>query len=167
MAQVQQGDKVKIDYIGTLDDGTIFDSTHEMDECDSEDCSSEECSDDSCGCGGHDVGPMELTIGGGDFFPQVEEALIGMAPGEKKTVVIPMADAFGEYDEERVFTVPKKDLPEDITPEVGDQLALSDEDEETIGVTVIEVSDDSVTFDANHPLAGEDLTFEIELIEIL
>jgi peptidylprolyl isomerase len=110
---------------------------------------------------------MALTIGAGDFFPQVEEALIGMSPGEKKTVVIPVDDAFGEYDEERVFTVSRKDLPDDLNPEVGDQLGLADENDETIGVTVMDVTDDSITFDANHPLAGEDLTFELELIEIL
>lgn len=167
MAQAQQGDRVKIDFTGTLDDGTIFDSTLEMDECDSEECTSDDCTDDSCGCGGHEVGPMELTIGGGDFFPQVEEAIVGMSPGDKKTVVIPMEDAFGDYDEERVFVVPRKELPEGLTPEVGDQLALTDDNDETVGVTVIEITDDSVTFDANHPLAGEDLTFEIQLVEIL
>jgi peptidylprolyl isomerase len=110
---------------------------------------------------------MELTTGAGDFFPQIEEALIGMTPGEKKIVVIPVDDAFGEYEEERVFTVSRKDLPDDLNPEVGDQLGLSDENDEIIGVTVVEVSDDNISFDANHPLAGEELTFEFELVEIL
>lgn len=110
---------------------------------------------------------MEITIGGGEFFEQVEEALIGMAPGEKKTVTIPAEDAFGEYDEEKVFTVPKSDLPADLVPEVGLELVLANDDEEEIGVAVVEVTADSVTFDANHPLAGEDLTYEFELVEIL
>ena len=168
MAQAKQGDRVRIDYTGTLEDGTIFDTTLEGDdECSPEECETDDCDDEGCGCGGHETGPMSLTIGAGDFFPQIEAALIGMSPGEKKTVVIPVDDAFGEYDEERVFTVSRKDLPDDLDPEVGDQLGLSDENDDTIGVTVMEVTDDSITFDANHPLAGEDLTFEFELIEIL
>ena len=167
MAQAKQGDKVKIDYTGTLEDGTVFDSTLEGEECNPDECETDDCDDEGCGCGGHETGPMALTIGAGDFFPQVEEALIGMSPGEKKTVVIPGDDAFGEYDEERVFTVSRKDLPDDLNPEVGDQLGLADENDETIGVTVMDVTEESITFDANHPLAGEDLTFELELIEIL
>ena len=167
MTQVRQGDRVRFEYTGTLDDGTIFDSTREEDSCDPGVCGTDDCEDEGCGCGGHESGPVELTIGAGEFFPQIEEALIGMTPGEKKTVVIPVDEAFGEHDDERVFTVSRKDLPDDLDPEIGDQLGLSDENDETIGVTVTEVTDESVTFDANHPLAGEDLTFEIELIEIL
>ena len=167
MAQAKKDDRVKINYTGTLNDGTIFDSTLEGDECSPDECETDDCTDDSCGCGEHETEPMELTIGAGDFFPQIEEALIGMAPGEKKSVVIPVGDAFGEYDEERVFTVSRKDLPDDLNPEVGDQLGLSDENDEIIGVTVVEVSDDNISFDANHPLAGEELTFEFELVEIL
>jgi peptidylprolyl isomerase len=167
MAQAQQGDRVKIDYTGTLDDGSIFDSTLEGEDCDPGECESEECDDEGCGCGGHESGPMELTIGAADFFPQIEEALIGMAPGDKKTIVIPVDDAFGDYDDEKVFTVSRADLPDDLDPEVGDQLGLSDENDETIGVTVMEVTDEEITFDANHPLAGENLTFEVELVEIL
>ena len=87
MAQAKQGDKVKIDYTGTLEDGTVFDSTLES-ECDSDECGCEEdgdCGDDDCGCG-CESGPMTLTIGEGELFPQVDEALVGMAPGEKKTL---------------------------------------------------------------------------------
>ena len=168
MAQAKQGDKVKIDYTGKLEDGTVFDSTLE-DECETEDCGCEEdgdCGDDDCGCG-CETGPMVLTIGAGELFPLIDEALVGMAPGEKKTVVIPAADAFGEYDKERVFTVPRSDLPDDLDPVVGDELVLANEDEEELGVAVIEANADSVTFDANHPLAGENLTFEVSLLEIL
>lgn len=167
MAQAKQGDKVRIDYTGTLEDGSIFDSTLEDDCCDSGDCEADDCSDEGCGCDGHETGPMELTIGAGDFFPQIEEALIGMSPGDRKTVVIPVDDAFGEHEEARVFTVARKDLPDDLDPEVGDQLGLTDDNDETIGVTVVDVTPEEITFDANHPLAGEDLTFEIELVEIL
>ena len=165
MAQVRKGDTVRIDFTGTLDDGTVFDTTLEGD-CGPDDCGQDDCDDDACGCA-HEAGPMKLTVGAGDFFPQIEEALVGMTPGEKKTMVIPASDAFGEYDEERVFTVQRQDLPSDLQPEVGDQLGLTDENDDTIGVTVVEVTDESVTFDANHPLAGEDLTFEFHLVEIL
>jgi peptidylprolyl isomerase len=166
MAQAKKGDRVKIDYTGTLEDGTVFDSTLEEEECSHDDCSTDECDSGDCGCG-CETGPMELTIGAGEFFPRIDEALVGMAPGEQKTVTIPAADAFGEYDEEKVFTVPRGDLPEDLTPQVGDELVLSDENDESIGVVVVEVNDAGVTFDANHPLAGEDLTFTFELVEIL
>ncbi len=164
MAQAKKGDKVTINYIGTLEDGTVFDSTLE-DECDHDECETDDCGDDDCGCG-CESGPMELVIGTGELFSQIDEALIGMAPGEKKTVVIPAGDAFGEYDQEKVFTVPRADLPEDLQPVVGDELVLSNEDDEELGVAVVEVSDESVTFDSNHPLAGEDLSFEVELLEI-
>ncbi len=167
MKQAQKGDRVKIDFTGKLEDGTVFDSTLEAEGCDSDDCGCESdhgCDDDDCGC---EPGPMELTIGGGEFFEQIEEALIGMAPGDKKTVTIPAEDAFGEYDEEKVFTVPKSDLPADLVPEVGQELVLANDDDEEIGVAVVEVTADSITFDANHPLAGEDLTYEFQLVEIL
>ncbi len=166
MALAKKGDRVTIDFTGKLADGTIFDSTLEGAECSSEECDTDEHDAGDCGCG-CETGPMELVIGGGEFFPKVEEALVGMAPGDKKTVVVAAADAFGEYDEDKVFTVPRTDIPEDLNPQVGDELVLTNEDEEDIGVTVIETTAESVTFDANHPLAGEDLTFEIQLVEIL
>ncbi len=161
MALAKKGDTVRIDYTGTLDDGTVFDSTLEV-----SDCGSHDCGDDDCGCGG-EPGPMELTIGAGTFFPKVEEALIGMGSGDKKTITIPAAEAFGEYDDDMVFVVPRSELPPDLKPAVGDELLLSGDDDEEIGVTVIDADDASVTFDANHPLAGEDLTFDISLVEIL
>lgn len=165
MSQAKKGDKVKINYTGRLEDGTVFDSTLE-EECGHDECETDDCSDDDCGCG-CESGPMELTIGGGELFSQIDDALIGMAPGEKKTVVIPAVDAFGAFDQEKVFVVPRSDLPEDLKPEVGDELVLGNEDDEELGVAVVEVSNESVTFDANHPLAGEDLSFEVELLEIL
>jgi peptidylprolyl isomerase len=109
---------------------------------------------------------MELTIGGGEFFPQIEEALVGMSVGEKKTVQVPAVEAFGEYDAEKVFTVPRSDLPPDMEPEVGSEYILTNDDEEDFGVTVTEVTEEDVTFDSNHPLAGEDLSFEVELVSI-
>jgi len=155
MAKAKKGDKVVIHYIGKLEDGTVFDSTYE----------NEECHTDDCGCG-EENGPMELTIGADEFFPQIEQALEGMSIGDKKSVVIPAVDAFGEYDAERVFTIPRSDMPEDLKPEVGDELTISNDDEEEFDVVVVDVKEDCVTFDSNHPLAGEDLTFEFELVKI-
>ena len=166
MAQAKKGDKVRIDYTGTLDDGTVFDSTIEKVECSSDDCDTDECDSGDCGCG-DEPGPIEITIGAAELFPQIDELLIGMAPGEKKSVTIPADDAFGEYDKERVFTVPLSDLPEGLEPVEGDELILSNDDDEELGVVVVEVTNESVTFDSNHPLAGEDLTFEVHLLDIL
>ncbi len=162
MKKVKNGDRVSFDYTGTLEDGTIFDSTLETD-CEDE-CGPDGCSDDSCDC---NSGPMEITLGAEEFFPQIESALIGMKPGESKKVTVPCDEAFGEFDEEKVFTVPRSELPEDLKPEVGDELLLTGDDDEELGVIVVEATPESITFDANHPLAGEDLIFEITLREIL
>jgi peptidylprolyl isomerase len=159
MAQAKKGDRVAINFTGTLDDGTVFDTTLAEG-----DCASDACESDECGC---ETGPMELVIGEEEFFSQVEEALIGMVPGEKKTVHIPADDAFGQYDEEQVFSVSRGEVPDTIHPEVGQELELTGEDDESLIVTVIEVTDEEITLDANHPLAGEDLSFEVELVEIL
>jgi len=164
MATAKSGDKVIINYTGKLEDGSVFDTTiKETGCCDDTDADCG-CDDDGCGC---ETGPMELTIGAEDFFPQVEEALVGMAPGEKKTVTIPAEDAFGEYDEEEVFSISREQLTGDIVPEVGMELELTGDDDEPVEVTVVEVTEDTLTVDANHPLAGEDITYEIELLEIL
>jgi peptidylprolyl isomerase len=169
MATAKKGDKVLINYTGTLEDGSVFDTTiKEAGCCDDEansdcGCGDDGCNDDDCGC---ETGPMELTIGAEDFFPQVEEALIGMAPGEKKTVTIPAEDAFGEYDEEEVFSISREQLTGDIVPEIGMELELTGDDDEPVEVTVVEVTEETLTVDANHPLAGEDITYEIELLEI-
>lgn len=151
MAQAKQGDKVKVNFTGTLDDGTVFDST-------------EECHDDDCGCSS---GPMEFTIGGDEVFAAFEQAVIGLAPGESRTVKIPAAQAYGEWDEEMLATVERSEMPEDLDPEVGQVLEVTNDDGEAFPVTVTEITDTSVTLDANHPLAGKDLNFTIELVEIL
>lgn len=168
--QVKPGDRVKINFNGTLEDGTLFDTTYETAGCEDDDCGCEDngsgCDDDNCGCG-REAGPMELEVGAGEFFAQIEEALIGMSSGEKKTLTILAADAFGEYDAEMVTTVPRSQFPDDLNPMIGDDLELINDDGEEMVVTVIELDDVEVTLDANHPLAGEDLTFEVELVEIL
>jgi peptidylprolyl isomerase len=169
MAQAQQGYKVRIDLVGTLDDGTVFQSTLASDACADDSCADDSCgsghgADEGCGCAS---GPLDVQIGSGDIFPLIEEALVGMAPGETRRGTIAAADAFGDYDEDNVVTIPRSHLPPDMSPEVGDELVLTGDDDEHFDVTVVETSADDITFDANHPLAGEDLTFEIILREIV
>lgn len=168
--QVTPGDRVKINFNGTLADGTIFDTTYHDEECTDKDCGCDEhdgsCGEGGCGCGS-EGGPLELEVGAEEFFPQIEEALIGMSPGDKKKLTIVAADAFGGYDVEMISSVPRSQFPAGVTPMVGDDLELVNDDDEGMIVTVIEVGDIEVTLDANHPLAGEDLTFEVELVEVL
>lgn len=170
MAKAETGNTVTINFTGKLEDGTVFDSTLEDLECSEDECCDDSCDDgcedDDCGCGSHVSGPMTFKLGEEILFPQIDAAIVGMTPGEKKTLKIAAADAFGEYDKEKVFTVPRSDLPEDLIPEVGDELSLSNEDDEELDVVVLETTEEQVTFDANHPLAGEDVTFEIELVSI-
>ena len=156
MANAEKGSTVTINFTGRLADGSLIDSTYPDD-------AAHECEDDHCH---HDVGPFELTIGEGDFYIPVEEALIGMSPGEKKTVTITPDDGFGDYDPEKVFTIGRSEFPETITPVVGQGLELTGEDDEVFLVTVVEVTEDEVSLDTNHPLAGENLTYEFELLEI-
>ena len=157
MIQVKEADKVTINFVGTLEDGTVIDTTFADPDEDS-------CNDDDC-C--HDHGPMELTVGEGDFYLPVEAALIGMQVGEKKSVVISPDDAFGDYNPENVFTIKRSEFADDITPEVGLGLEVTGEDDELYMVTIIKVTDDEISLDTNHPLAGEELTYEVELVEIL
>ena len=123
-----------------------------------------ECADSDCGC---DSGPLEFTIGEGNVIPGFERAVIGMAVGEEKTVTIPVEDAYGERMEQMVAQVPRTDLPADLTPEVGMQLEVTQEDGHNFPVLITEVTDATVTLDANHPLAGRALTFDLRLVEIL
>jgi peptidylprolyl isomerase len=150
MRKAQQGDRVKVNFTGRLDDGTVVDA--------SVDC----CEDDSCDC---ETGPAEITLGEEEVVPGLEQAIIGMAPGEKKTVRLACEDAYGERDEEMVMEIDRAEIPEDIAPEVGQTLELTDEDGESFLVTVTDITDSEVVLDANHPLAGVDITYEIELVD--
>lgn len=150
--QAKQGDTVKVNYVARLDDGTIVDT-------------SEECGCDDCDCE-EETGPLSLTLGEEEIVPGLEQAIIGMQPGEKKTVRLTADEAYGPYDEELVMEVPTAEFPEDINPEVGQTLELTGDDGESFLVTVTDVSDELVILDANHPLAGKDLTYEVELVEI-
>ncbi len=143
MKNVKKGDKVKVHYTGTFDDGTVFDTSVERNQ------------------------PLEFTIGKSEVIAGFENAVLGMEVGDSKTTDIPAAQAYGTTREEMIFSVPKTNIPPDVKPEVGQQLAVKQQDGNTIPVTVTEIKDDAITIDANHPLAGKDLTFEIKLVEIV
>lgn len=150
MAQAKEGDRVKVHYTGKLDDGTVFDSS--------------ECEDDGCGCG---HGPMEFTIGAGEVIPGFEKGVLGLAVGDAKSIHIPVEDAYGERIEEMVAVVPRGDLPPGMNPEIGQQLEVTQEDGQVFQVLVVEADEQTITIDANHPLAGQALNFDIKLVEIL
>ena len=141
--EAKQGSTVKVNYTGKFEDGTVFDSTSMTNE------------------------PMEFTIGKNHVVPGFEKAVIGMKKGEKKTVKLPAKEAYGEYLSEKVTTVERGKLPSHITPEVGVPLQINLPSSSTIFVMVKKVTESNVTLDANHPLAGKDLTFDIELVEIV
>lgn len=141
MTQVKLGDKVKAHYKGTLDDGTEFDSSFGRD-------------------------PIEFEVGSGTLIPGFENAVVGMAAGDTKTVTIAVDDAYGPRRDDLVLKVPNEQVPPDLEANVGDQLVLERNGQE-IRVSVEAVSDSGITLDANHPLAGKDLTFEIEIVEIV
>lgn len=135
------GDTVQVHYTGKLDDGSVFDSSAGRD-------------------------PLEFTVGAGQVIPGFEQAVEGMAVGQTKTVTIPAAEAYGDRVAEAVLQVPREQLPPDLEPEVGQQLVMQSRDGRQIPIVVVEVTEDSITIDANHPLAGRDLTFEIELVSV-
>ena len=141
MTQVKNGDTVKIHYTGRLQDGSVFDSSTDRE-------------------------PLQFNIGSGQVIPGFEEAVTGMTVGEKKTILIPCAKAYGERNPSMVMVVDRKHVPSDIDPEVGQRLQVGSPSGELIAVTIIEVNDGNITLDANPPLAGEDLTFDLELVEI-
>lgn len=141
MGQAKPGDIVKIHYTGRLNDGTVFDSSINRD-------------------------PLEFTLNGGQVIPGFDQAVVGMSPGETKTEKIPMDQAYGPYRTEMVVEVTKQQMPAGLEPEVGQQLQVQQPNGQVLPVFVTDVTDSKVTLDANHPLAGEDLTFDIELVEI-
>jgi peptidylprolyl isomerase len=155
MAQAKSGDKVKVHYTGTLEDGSVFDSS----EGDCEDTG-------DCGCGDHG-GPMEFVIGGGQLIPLFEAAVIGLKPGQSTTVTIKADDAYGQRAEEMVAVLQRSEIPAEINPEPGQQMEVILEDGSPMPVLVTETTETTITLDANHPLAGRDLTFNIRLVEII
>lgn len=162
MAQAKQGDKVRVHYTGTLEDGSIFDSSEGfVEEC------GDECEDEGCGCNANNSGPLEFLIGQGSLIPKFEEAVIGLEPGQSVQVKIPADDAYGQRAEEMVAVIERSEIPAEISPEPGQRMEVVLQDGTPLPVVITDVTDTTVTLDANHPLAGLDLTFDIKLVEIL
>lgn len=141
MSKAKDGDTVKVHYTGTLENGEVFDTSQERE-------------------------PLEFQLGQGQLIPGFEKAVIGMSEGDSTTVDIPSDEAYGEVREDLVITVPKDQLPDDVEPQVGMQLQVNQQNGQPIPVRITEIKDEELVLDANHPLAGKDLTFEIELLEV-
>ncbi|MCU9838156.1 peptidylprolyl isomerase [Ruegeria sp. WL0004] len=141
MTQIKQGDTVRIHYTGTLLDGNTFDSSEGRD-------------------------PLQFEVGSGQIIPGLDQALPGMAVGEKKRVEIACVEAYGPLNPEARQAIPREGIPDDIPVDLGTQLQMQAPDGRIIPVTVVEVTEATVTLDANHPLAGQDLIFDIEIVSI-
>lgn len=142
MRHAEKGDTVKVHYTGTLKDGTVFDTSRNRDA-------------------------LEVTLGSGKVIRGFEEAVVGMSEGETKKVELAPADAYGPKRDDLVIQVQRDKFPADVAPREGMPLNLKGPEEVIVPAVITEVSEQSVTIDANHPLAGEELTFDIELAEIL
>lgn len=141
MTQVKNGDTVSIHYTGTLDDGVTFDSSQGRE-------------------------PLQFEVGSGQIIPGLDKALPGMAVGEKKTVQVPCAEAYGPPQDDARQAIPREGIPDEITLERGAQLQMQTPEGQVVPVTVVDFDEASVTLDANHPLAGRDLTFDIEVVAL-
>ncbi|HXL55456.1 MAG TPA: peptidylprolyl isomerase [Chitinophagaceae bacterium] len=141
MQQVKNGDTVKVHYHGKLTDGTTFDSSEGRQ-------------------------PLEFEVGSGMVIPGFDNSVIGMSVGDKKTIHIPAEEAYGDVEDDRFMEFPTDRFPPDLKPEVGMALTMSDGSGEQFPVVIADVQDEAVILDANHPLAGKDLVFDIELMEI-
>lgn len=140
-ARATKGDVVTIHYTGRLQDGTVFDTSKGKD-------------------------PLKFKIGEGRIISGIEDAVEGMKPGESRTAELGVADAYGPRRPDLLLNVSRSELPDGMSPSVGDDLAMRTPNGETVPVRVTEVGEESVVLDANHPLAGENLVFEIDLVEI-
>jgi len=141
MSKAKAGDTVKVHYNGTLEDGSTFDTTAGKE-------------------------PFEMTLGKREVIPGFEQAVEGMSVGEKQEVTLKPAEAYGDYQNEAVIDIPRSRLPEEIDPEVDMVLQAKDPEGQVTHMTITKVTDDNVTLDGNHPLAGKKLKFEIELVSI-
>ena len=141
MSTIKDGDTVSVHYTGTLASGEVFDSSVERD-------------------------PLKFTLGKGQLIPGFEHAIMGLSVGEKATTNIPSLEAYGEHNPEMVIEVPMNQLPPQLDAQVGMQLQLNQPDGQAIPVQITRIDGETVTIDANHPLAGKDLNFDIEVVEI-
>jgi FKBP-type peptidyl-prolyl cis-trans isomerase 2 len=141
MAQVKKGDKVSVHYHGRLTDGSTFDSSEGRD-------------------------PLSFTAGAGQVIKGFDDAVVDMTPGDKKTVNIPVDQAYGHRNDDMVMEFPLSDLPADVNAAVGMELQMGDNQGNVFPVLITEINGDMMTLDANHPLAGQDLIFDIELVTI-
>jgi FKBP-type peptidyl-prolyl cis-trans isomerase 2 len=141
MAQVKSGDTIKVHYHGKLTTGETFDSSEGRE-------------------------PLEFEVGSGMVIKGFDDGVTGMSVGEKKTINIPVNEAYGPRNPEMVIEMPKERFPGDMTIEVGMPLGMSDQNGQQFQVTVVEIKEEVVMLDANHPLAGQDLIFDLELVEI-
>ena len=141
MVQAKSGDRVHVHYAGRLDDESVFDTSEGRD-------------------------PLSFQLGKGQVVPGFDKAVSGMAVGEKKTVTLPATEAYGPRIEQLTFTAPRENLPQGYDPQVGEMMGLETRDGRQMDVVITHVDDNSVKMDGNHPLAGQDLTFEVTLVEI-
>lgn len=141
MAQAKEGDEVQVHYTGKLEDGTVFDTSE-------------------------DGEPLSFTIGENRVIPGFEEAVTGMEPGDSKTTEVEPEEAYGEHRDDMVMEMERDQIPQDVDPEVGQQLQLRLENGQTVPVLITALGEDTVTIDANHPLAGRKLLFDIELVDV-
>lgn len=141
MSKVKENDTVEVHYTGKLQTGEVFDSSLERE-------------------------PIKVTLGQKSLIPGFEEGLLDMAVNEKKTIVIPKEEAYGDINKELFQEVPKADLPQEIKPEVGMGLMAQNPDGTERQLRIADVKEESIVIDANHPLAGQELTFELELVSI-
>ena len=141
MTQAKPGDTLHLHYKGTLEDGAVFDSSEGRD-------------------------PLAFELGSGQIIPGLDAGVTGMAVGEKRSVRIEPADAYGEHHPDRIQTVDRANVPDNIPTDPGTQLQVKTQSGETLSVVVVESTDDKLVLDANHPLAGQTLTFDVELVEI-
>lgn len=141
MAQAKEGDEVQVHYTGKLEDGTVFDTSQ-------------------------DGEPLSFTIGENRVIPGFESAVVGMEPGDSKTTEIEPDQAYGEHRDDMVMELDRDQIPEDVEPDVGQQLQLRLENGQTVPVLITALGEETVTIDANHPLAGRTLIFEIELVDV-
>ncbi len=141
MAQAKEGDEVQVHYTGKLEDGTVFDTSEDGD-------------------------PLSFTIGENRVIPGFEDAVTGMEPGDSKTTEVDPEQAYGEHREDMVMEMEREQIPDEVDPEVGQQLQLRLENGQTVPVLITALGEDTVTIDANHPLAGRKLIFDIELIDV-